>query len=70
MSTMNADQNKPFGYDVASISHIGTEKRSNHIRDAIMIEKEQKAKANPPGQFVKVFADIFLKKEYGNSNFR
>ena len=70
MSITNADQNKPFGYDVASISHSGTERR-NYVRDALIMDKDQKASANLPGQFVRVFADIFLKKEHtGTGNFK
>lgn len=56
----NENQDKSL-YDVASISRTGAGKRANYIQDALHIGKQQK----PTGQFVKVFADIFLKHEAG-----
>lgn len=50
-------------YDVASISRPGEDKRTNHVRNALHYDR---TKVNKPGQFVKVFADIFLRKEAGN----
>lgn len=58
MSTENQNKNS---YDIASISRKGQEKRANYVQDALHIGKQQK----PTGQFVKVFADIFLKHEAG-----
>ena len=52
-------ENPKNQYDVASISRTGHEKRANYIQDALHISKQQK----PTGNFVRVFADIFLKHE-------
>jgi hypothetical protein len=46
-------------YDVASISRHGSDKRANYIQDAMQISKQYKTSGN----FVRVFADIFLKHE-------
>ncbi|MEA3492925.1 MAG: hypothetical protein U9R38_00905 [Candidatus Margulisiibacteriota bacterium] len=50
-------------YDVASISQPGKDKRANHVRNALRYDH---IKVNRPGQFVKVFADMFLRKESGS----
>ena len=57
---MNNDRNN---YDVASISQPGKDKRANFVRNALQIEKKS---LKTSGQFVKVFADMFLRKEAGN----
>ena len=62
MSSENQNKNS---YDIASISRQGQEKRANYIQDALHIGKQQK----PTGQFVKVFADIFLKHEAGKGSY-
>ncbi|OGB87118.1 hypothetical protein A3H09_00290 [Candidatus Falkowbacteria bacterium RIFCSPLOWO2_12_FULL_45_13] len=49
-------------YDVVSISQQGKAKRANYVQDAMHIERERVAS---PSQFVKVFSDIFLKREAG-----
>ncbi|MFH1387539.1 MAG: hypothetical protein ABIH50_07730 [bacterium] len=54
-------ENSREQYDVASISKEGREKRINTVRDALYMSKL----AKPTGQFVQVFADMFLKKEAG-----
>jgi hypothetical protein len=46
-------------YDIASISRSSTEKRAHYIQDAGQVGKPNKT----AGQFVKVFADIFLRHE-------
>ena len=58
-NTMSQENSNREQYDVASISRKGSDKRANYIQDAYHISKQQ----NPTGQFVKVFADIFLKHE-------
>ncbi len=50
-------------FDVASISRPGRTKRANYIQEALFIEKE---KISTSGKFIKVFSDIFLKREAGN----
>lgn len=62
MSDAKPDRNN---YDIASISRTGQEKRANYVRDAFKMEKQQQ----PSGQFVKVFADIFLKHEVNKNRF-
>jgi len=52
-------------YDVASISRTGQEKRANYVQDAQRMSKQQQ----PSGQFVRVFADIFLKHEAGKKSY-
>jgi hypothetical protein len=59
------DQPNKNQYDVASISRVGQEKRANYIQDAQRMSKQQQ----PTGQFVKVFADIFLKHEAGRKSY-
>ncbi len=60
-----AHENPKNQYDVASISRTGSEKRANYIQDALHISKQQKS----TGNFVKVFADIFLKHEAGRKSY-
>ena len=48
-------------YDIVSLSRVGQEKRTNFVQHAGQMSKAQKS----TGQFVKVFADIFLKHELG-----
>ena len=54
-------------YDVVSITRAGSEKRANYIQDALHLTS--KNKATTAGQFVKVFADIFLKHEAGKRSY-
>ncbi|MDD4179669.1 MAG: hypothetical protein PHH14_06470 [Candidatus Margulisbacteria bacterium] len=56
---MQPSNNNRESYDVASISRVGSEKRVNHVRNAMQISQQQR----PTGNFVKVFADIFLRHE-------
>lgn len=58
-----SDQVDKRNYDVVSISQPGKEKRANHVQSALEYDYK---KVETPGQFVKVFADMFLKKEVGN----
>ena len=46
-------------FDVASISRQG-QKRANYIQDALHIDR---SKLPVSGQFVKIFSDMFLKRE-------
>ncbi|OGB89846.1 hypothetical protein A2625_05290 [candidate division WOR-1 bacterium RIFCSPHIGHO2_01_FULL_53_15] len=62
MSNEKTDRNN---YDIASISHLGQEKRTNHVQSALQMDKVEKSS----GQFVKVFADIFLKHEAGKKSY-
>ena len=61
---MSSQPNK-HEYDVASISRTGQEKRVNYAQDALKMSKQQQ----PSGQFVRVFADIFLKHEAGKKSY-
>jgi hypothetical protein len=56
---MDGESTNKNNYDIASISLTGQEKRTNHVRHALFIEHD----STGPGQFIKVFADIFLKRE-------
>jgi hypothetical protein len=56
MSEQNVDK---YTYDVVSISRKNA-KSTNYVQDALQIES---ARTNGVSQFVKVFADVFLKKE-------
>lgn len=47
-------------FDVASISRKGQAKRSNYVQDALHIDR---SKIKQTGQFIKVFSDMFLKRE-------
>lgn len=62
MSDAKPDRNN---YDIVSISRAGQEKRTNHVRQALFMEKSQKT----TGQFVRVFADIFLKHEANKASY-
>ncbi len=62
MSQENRDKTT---YDVVSVSRTGTEKKANYVKDAYHIEKQERSS----GQFVKVFADIFLKHEAGKRSY-
>lgn len=64
---MNEQYVDKTNYDVASISRPGKEKRANYVQDALHIEKE---KIHTPGKFIKVFSDMFLKKEARASAYR
>ena len=55
---MSQEHNKNQ-YDIISVSRAGSEKRANFIQNANHIEKQLKSS----GQFVRVFADVFLKYE-------
>ena len=59
MSNENFDRSK---YDIVSVSRKGSEKKANYVKDGYHIEGAGKSS----GQFVRVFADIFLKKETGD----
>jgi len=54
-------------YDVVSITRAGSEKRANYIQDALRLTSKNKITTS--GQFVKVFADIFLKHEAGKRSY-
>jgi hypothetical protein len=56
MSNQNFDKSR---YDVVSLNRKGSEKKANYVQDAYHMSKTQKSS----GQFVRVFADIFLKHE-------
>jgi len=62
---MNQTKQDKNQYDVASISRTGSEKRANYIQDALHTSKPHKTS----GQFVKVFADMFLKHEAGKKSY-
>lgn len=53
-------------FDVASISRPGKTKRSNYIQDAMLIER---SKIKNTAKFIKVFADMFLKREAGSKSY-
>jgi len=59
MSSQSPEKNN---YDIASISRTGQEKRANYAQDATHVEKERGAS---PGKFVKILANVFLKREFG-----
>ncbi|MBN3033209.1 MAG: hypothetical protein JW873_03860 [Candidatus Saganbacteria bacterium] len=59
------NQEHKHQYDVASISQAGQEKRVNHVQRALWMSKVE----GPSGQFVRVFADIFLKREAGKRSY-
>ncbi|NQT30373.1 MAG: hypothetical protein HQ596_07360 [Candidatus Saganbacteria bacterium] len=62
---MNPKEDKR-NYDIASISQPGQEKRANYAQYALYMDKKKISKA---GKFVKVFADMFLKKEATNKSY-
>jgi hypothetical protein len=47
-------------YDIVSLNRQGREKRESYVQDALRIDP---LKVKMAGTFVKVFADMFLKKE-------
>lgn len=53
-------------FDVASISRPGKTKRSNYIQDAMLIER---SKIKNTAKFIRVFADMFLKREAGSKSY-
>ncbi len=62
MNRENADRRN---FDVALINQPGKTRRA-HIRDALHIEKNL---VKTSGQFIRVFADMFLKREAGNKSY-
>ena len=58
---MNRENPERGNFDVALISQPGKTRRA-HIRDALHIEKNL---VKTSGQFIKVFTNIFLKREAG-----
>lgn len=52
-------------YDIVSLTRTGQEKRTNFIQNAAHMSRAQKS----TGQFVRVFADIFLKHEAGKKSY-
>jgi hypothetical protein len=63
---MNRENPDKRNYDVASISRSGKAKRSNYIQTALHIDK---AKIKTAGSFIKIFSDVFLKREAGNKSY-
>ena len=63
---MNRENPDKRNFDVASISRSGKAKRANYVQDALQIDK---AKVASSGNFIKVFADVFLKREAGNKSY-
>jgi len=59
---MNEQQVDKRNYDVASISRPGKDKRANHVQNALEIDAK---KIQTAGKFIRVFSDMFLKKEAG-----
>lgn len=62
---MNNQNQDSRNYDIVSISRSNSPKKSHFVKDALNIEKQQK----PTGQFVRVFADIFLSKTAGKKSY-
>jgi hypothetical protein len=60
-----ANQEAKTQYDVASITRKGQEKRANFVQNANQMNRVEKTS----GQFVRVFADIFLKHEAGKKSY-
>ena len=52
-------------YDIVSLTRTGEEKRTNYVQHSTHMSKTQKS----TGQFVRVFADIFLKHEAGKKSY-
>lgn len=63
---MNRENVDKRNYDVASISRPGKTKRSNYVQDALHVER---SKISSTGSFIKVFSDIFLKREAGHKSY-
>lgn len=51
-------------FDIASISKVGQDKPVYHVQEADRMDPKKVAST---GQFIKVFADVFLRKEAGDS---
>ena len=47
-------------YDIASIGRGEGRKRANFVQDALQVDRDKIASTS---RFIRVFADIFLKKE-------
>ncbi len=62
---MAYEANKPYDYDVVSVSRKGSEKKANYIQPAHQVGQVQQA----TGQFVRVFADMFLKHEASKKSY-
>jgi len=62
---MNRENPDKRNFDVVSVSRSGKAK-ANYIQDALQIDK---AKVSPAGNFIKVFADVFLKREAGKKTY-
>jgi hypothetical protein len=52
-------------YDVVSLTRAGQKKRANYVQNSLHMSKAQSS----TGQFVRVFADIFLKHEAGKKSY-
>jgi hypothetical protein len=63
---MTHEQVDKRNYDVASISRPGKAKRSNYVQDALHIES---SKVQSTGQFIKVFANMFLRREASKASY-
>lgn len=63
---MTHEQVDKRNFDVASISRPGQTKRANYIQDALHIDK---SKVKATGEFVKVFANMFLRYEAGKGSY-
>ncbi|MDD5382355.1 MAG: hypothetical protein PHH60_01730 [Candidatus Margulisbacteria bacterium] len=64
---MDAEKNiNKSNYDVVSLSQPGKAKRANYVQDATFISKDS---ISVSGKFIRVFADIFLKKEAGSKSY-
>ncbi len=58
---MNEKDVSRKNYDVASITRKGA-KRKNYVQDALSIDP---SKIKTVGKFIRVFSDMFLKREVG-----
>lgn len=63
---MNRENPDRRNFDVASISRQGKAKRSNYIQDALHFDK---SKISTASNFIKVFADVFLRREAGHKSY-
>jgi len=59
---MSQPKPEKSNYDIISISRTGQEKRANYVQDAMHMEK---GKVTSSGKFVKILANVFLKREFG-----
>ncbi len=62
---MAYEAKKPYDYDVVSVSRTGSDKKANYIQHAHQVSPAQQ----PAGQFVRVFADMFLKHEASKKSY-